>query len=122
MSDLLALDLVDKGLMIDQVVLTVGYDKENLTDSKRKREYKGAITMDYYGRKIPKHAHGTINIEKQTSSTRVITDAVMGLYDRIVNKDLLIRRLNFTANHVVSEHMVLQEPEAEQLDLFTDKE
>ncbi|MDO4439770.1 MAG: DNA methylase [Eubacteriales bacterium] len=120
MVDLLVLDLVDKGLVTDQIVLTVGYDIENLTDPKRSRAYTGPVTTDNYGRKIPKHAHGTANIGKQTSSTKLITDAVMELYDKIVNPSLLVRRLNIAANHVVPEDSESKEFEVEQLDLFTD--
>ncbi|EJX08029.1 ImpB/MucB/SamB family DNA-damage repair protein, partial [gut metagenome] len=119
MVDLLVLDLVDKGLVTDQIVLTVGYDIENLTDPKRKKAYQGPVTVDTYGRKIPKHAHGTVNIGRQTSSTKLITEAVMELYDKIVNPSLLIRRLNISANHVVPEQSVTNEPQIEQLDLFT---
>lgn len=120
MIDLLTLDLVDKGLVTDQIVLTVGYDIENLTDPKRRKAYKGSVTTDHYGRKIPKHAHGTVNLSRQTSSTKLITDAVMDLYDRIVSPDLLVRRLNMAANHVVSEEQVSESGQMEQLDLFTD--
>lgn len=122
MADLLVLDLVDKGLVTDQIVLTVGYDIENLTDPKRSHSYKGAVTTDHYGRKIPKHAHGTGNLGKYTSSTREILQAVSELYDRIVDGDLLVRRLNIVANHVIDEASVPAQPEVEQLDLFTDYE
>lgn len=122
MADLLVLDLVDKGLVTDQIVLTVGYDIENLTDPKRSKSYKGEVTTDHYGRKIPKHAHGTGNLGKYTSSTREILQAVSELYDRIVDPDLLIRRLNIVANHVIDEAAVPSEPVTEQLDLFTDYE
>jgi DNA polymerase V len=77
-----------------------------LTDPKRSKAYSGPVIVDAYGRKIPKHAHGTANIGRQTSSTKLITEAVMDLYDRIVNPSLLIRRLNISANHVVPEHSV----------------
>ncbi len=122
MIDLLVLDLVDKGLVTDQIVLTVGYDIENLTDPKRRKAYTGPITTDHYGRQIPKHAHGTANIGRQTSSTKLITDATMELYDKIVNPALLVRRLNISANHVVPEDSVSKEVPMEQLDLFTDYE
>ena len=122
MIDLLILDLVDKGLVTDQIVLTIGYDIENLTDPKRSKAYSDPVTVDAYGRKIPKHAHGTANIGRQTSSTKLITEAVMDLYDRIVNPSLLIRRLNISANHVVPEQSVKIEPQVEQLDLFTNYE
>ena len=122
MIDLLVLDLVDKGFVTDQIVLTIGYDIENLTDPKRSKAYSGPVTVDAYGRKIPKHAHGTANIGRQTSSTKLITEAVMDLYDKIVNPSLLIRRLNISANHVVPEQSVRNEPQVEQLDLFTNYE
>ena len=122
MIDLLVLDLVDKGLVTDQIVLTVGYDIENLTDQKRRKAYTGPVTTDNYGRQIPKHAHGTANIGRQTSSTKLITDATMELYDRIVNPALLVRRLTIAANHVVPENSVQKANVVEQLDLFTDYE
>lgn len=122
MTDILVLDLVDKGLVTDQVVLTVGYDIDNLTNPDIRRKYKGEVTTDRYGRQVPKHAHGTANLSRPTSSTRLITEAVMELYDRIVNPNLLIRRLNLTANHVVSEQSAQKKETYEQLTLFTDYE
>ena len=116
----MVLDLVDKGLVTDQIVLTIGYDIENLTDPDRSRKYKGDVTIDRYGRRVPKHAHGTTNLKRQTSSTMLITDAVMELYDRIVDKNLLIRRINITANRLVDENSAKKEEKYEQLDLFTD--
>lgn len=118
MTDLMSLDLVDKGLVTDQIVLTIGYDIDNLTDLARKKRYKGAVTTDRYGRKVPKHAHGTINLKRQTSSTQMLMDAVMELYDRIVDKDLLIRRINITANKLVDEHTVTNDDAYEQLDFL----
>lgn len=109
-----------KGLVTDQIVLTIGYDIENLTDPDRSRKYKGDVTIDRYGRRVPKHAHGTTNLKRQTSSTMLITDAVMELYDRIVDKNLLIRRINITANRLVDENSAKKEDKYEQLDLFTD--
>lgn len=106
MTDLLVLDLVDKGLVTDQIVLTIGYDIENLTDPGRSSRYKGEITTDHYGRKIPKHAHGTANLDRQTSSTMLIMNAVTELYDRIVDKNLLVRRITISANHIVDESSV----------------
>lgn len=120
MLDLLALDLVDKGLVTDQIVLTVGYDMENLADGERKKAYQGAVTTDRYGRKVPKHAHGTANLPHYTSSARLIIDAGMELYDRIVDPALLVRRLNISANHVVLEQDIPKDTRIEQLDLFTD--
>ena len=147
MTDLLVLDLVDKRLVTDQIVLTIGYDIANLSNkadscfgnnydhavnnkgrdsigSKKgtHRDYTGEITIDRYGRKVPKHAHGTINLKRQTSSTQMLMDAVMELYDRIVDKDLLIRRINITANKLVDEHTVTNDDAYEQLDFFTDYE
>lgn len=120
MADNLALDLVSKKLVSDQMVLTVGYDIENLTRPEIKDQYRGEVTIDIYGRKIPKHAHGTINLSSQTSSSKLITEAVMELYDRIVDKKLLIRRLNLSAGKVVDEESAVQEETYEQLNLFTD--
>ena len=122
MTDMLALDLVDKSLVTDQIVLTVGYDIESLTDPMRKSRYKGDITTDSYGRTIPKHAHGTINLACKTSSAKRLTDAVLGLYDRIVNDDLLVRRVTISANHLTDERTIAQGETVEQLDLFTDYE
>lgn len=120
MTDLLTLSLVDKGLVTDQMVLTVGYDIENLTNPDIRKLYKGEIVTDHYGRQLPKHAHGTVNLERQTSSTMLILDAVLSLYDQIVDKNLLIRRVNLAANHVVDESAVKEPPAFEQLNLFTD--
>lgn len=122
MTDQMVLDLVDKGVVTDQLVLTIGYDIENLSNSNLKNQYKGEITIDRYGRKVPKHAHGTANLKKKTSSTRLITNAVMDLYDRIVDENLLVRRITITANKLVDENSVKQEDEYQQLDLFTDYE
>ena len=122
MTDLLVLDIVDKGLVTDQMVLTVGYDIENLSNPEIKKNYHGPITTDHYGRQVPKHAHGTANLNRQTSSTKLIIDAVMDLYTRIVDRNLLVRRINITANHVLNENDVKEEKSYEQLDLFTDYE
>ncbi|MCD8225388.1 MAG: DNA methylase [Clostridiales bacterium] len=119
MADALSLDLVDKGLVADQIVLTIGYDTENLTNPDRRKAYKGEIVTDHYGRKIPKQAHGSINLDRQTASTRLITEATMELFDRIVDRNLLVRRMYVVANHVIREDEILP-PEPEQLDLFTD--
>lgn len=120
MTDLLVLDLVEKGLASNQIVLTVGYDIDNLKDPARRRGYRGEVTTDYYGRAVPKHAHGTANLGKHTSSTKQIMNEVMQLFDRIVDKNLLVRRIHITANHVVDERSIKQEEQVEQLDLFTD--
>lgn len=120
MTDLLVLDLVEKKLVTDQMVLTIGYDIDNLTDPKIRNQYKGEVTIDRYGRKIPKHANKTTNLDRPTSSTRIITDAVMELYDCIVDPALLIRRVTVTANHLTDEITVRKAGHFEQLDLFTD--
>ncbi len=122
MTDLLVLDLVDKKLETDQLVLTVGYDIENLTDPERRRRYKGPVKVDYYGRRVPKHAHGTVNLKNKTSSSKIIIDALMELYDSIVDPELLVRRVNITANKIVPEGSVPAEDTSEQLSLFTDYE
>ena len=118
MTDLLVLDLVDKGLVTDQIILTVGYDVESLTDPSI--HYTGPVTTDRYGRRIPKHAHGTQNLGRQTRSAKRITEAAMALFDRIVDPALLVRRLNIVAAHVVRGTEQAQAPAVEQLDLFTD--
>ena len=121
MADLLSMDLVDKGFVTDQLVITIGYDIENLTDPERRKKYHGDIVKDHYGRQIPKHAHGTINLERYTSSTKQIMDSAGELFDRITDKSLLIRRLNITATHVIDEASAPSaKGDFEQLDLFTD--
>lgn len=122
MADNLALDLVDKKLVTDQLVLVIGYDIENLTDSSRRSAYKGEIRTDFYGRKVPKHARGTANIGRQTSSTRLIIQAVTELYDRIVDENLLVRRINLTANRIIPEDEADNTPQPEQLTFFEDYE
>lgn len=122
MTDLLALDLVDKGLVTDQLVLTVGYDIDNLTDPERRKNYHGEITVDRYGRRVPRHAHGTVNLERQTSSSAILIQAILELCERIVNKNLLVRRITVTANHLVREESVQKKETYEQLSLFTDYE
>ena len=119
MLDLLSLNLVEKRLVTDQIVLTIGYDIENLSKFKY---YQGEITTDYYGRKIPKHAHGTVNLKEKTASAKLIIEAVMKLYDKIIDKNLTVKRINISANHVVSETTLINQKTIEQLDLFTDYE
>ena len=120
MADLLALDLVEKKLVTDQIVLTIGYDRDNLSDAKIRSGYKGEVTTDRYGRRVPKHAHGTAGLGRPTSSAQMITDAVMELYDRIINPNLFIRRVTLAANHLIEESQTAEEGQFEQLDLFTD--
>lgn len=122
MAEAVALNLVSKRMLTDQIVLTVGYDIESLTNPAIREQYHGEVTTDFYGRKVPKSAHGSENIGRQTSSTRLITEAVLSLYDRIVDPHLLVRRLNLTTNHVVYEDTVSQQQQPTQLDLFTDYE
>ena len=119
MADALSLDLVDKGLVTNQLVLTVGYDRENLDDPSRRRNYHGPVTTDRYGRKIPKHAVGTENFP-YTSSAHDLLKAVTALYDRVVDRNLLIRRLSISANKLLDEASATTEKPVEQLDLFTD--
>ncbi len=104
------------------MVLTIGYDIENLTDPQRQNGYHGVVITDRYGRKIPKHAHGTENLERYTSSARLLTDAVLKLYNRIVDPGLLVRRITVTAAHVREEKGIGEAAQPEQLDLFTDYE
>lgn len=122
MTDQLVLDLVDKGLVTDQLVLTVGYDIENLTNPDISKLYKGEIVTDHFGRRLPKHAHGTANMGRYTSSTMLIMNKVLELYDSIVNQHLLVRRIYISANHIIEESAVAKAPAFEQLDLFTDYE
>ncbi len=122
MAEGMALDLVSKRLVTDQLVLTVGYDAESLRLPEIRSKYNGPVTTDHYGKAVPKHAHGTFNFKTPTSSSRLIMEGAAELFDRCVNPDLLIRRLNLTTNHVVSEALIKENSEPEQLDLFTDYE
>ena len=122
MTELLTLDLVRKNLVTSQIVLTIGYDTENLTNFEIKKFYDGEVTIDRYGRSIPKHSHGTINLDHKTSSTKIIMEAVMNLYEKIINDKLLVRRINITANNVVNITEVQEESKKnnyEQMDLFS---
>lgn len=123
MTEYLTLDLVAKGLTTDQMVLTVGYDIDNLKDSERMKKYRGPVTTDFYGRKVPKAAHGTANLPERTSSGSIIGNEVMKLYDRIVDENLLVRRMYIYACRLESELQAKDDPalaEGEQLDMFTD--
>ena len=123
MAEGMALDLVRKQMVTDQLVLTVGYDAENLTNPAIRAKYHGEITTNHYGKLVPKHAHGTFNFEKPTSSSRLIMEGTAELFDRCVNPDLFIRRMNLTTNHVVPESSVSEKVKPpQQLDLFTDYE
>ena len=120
MTDSLILDLVEKGLVTDQLVMTVGYDIENLTDPERRNAYTGEVTTDFYGRQTPKHAHGTVNLGRFTSSTKLSLRKVSELFDRIVDPNLLIRRMNIVANHVMFSDFAPKSDGMQQLDLFSD--
>lgn len=114
MADTLSLDLVEKGVVTNQLVITIGYDRESLSSGK----YMGEVVLDYYGREVPKHAHGTINLDKHTSSTKLITEAVMKLFDAIADPDLLSRRLGIAACNVISEEDIPKEERYEQMSIF----
>lgn len=123
MMELLALDLVDKGLLTNQIVLTIGYDIENLSDPERRKAYKDEITVDGYGREVPKHAHGTGNLPFSTASTKLTTDCVLEVFDRVVDESLLTRRISITANNLVLESEYKRESEVasaepEQISMF----
>lgn len=120
MTELLSLDLVAKKLVTDQIVLTVGYDVENLSDPGRRKQYRGEVTVDHYGRQVPKHAHGTENVGKFTASTQLLAEAAMRLFDRVTDRNLLVRRVNVTANHVMGEKEAREQVQYEQLELFKD--
>ncbi len=125
MTDLLALDLVEKKLVTNQIVLNVGYDIENLTDPYTASTYRGEVTTDHYGRATPKHAHGTENLGRYTSSGKLITEAALALFDRIINKCLTVRRITVTACNIIGEEdsrRLEERATAEQLDFFTDNE
>ena len=122
MAEGMALDLVAKRLVADQLVLTVGYDAECLTRPEIREKYHGEITTNHNGKPVPKHAHGTFNFDKPTSSSRLIMNGATEVFDRCVNPDLLVRRLNLTVNHVVSQDAVAKNQAPQQLDLFTDYE
>lgn len=122
MADTIALDLVEKRCVSDQLVLYVGYDRESLT-SPAGKDYTGPVSVDWYGRKVPKSAHGTANLHRFTSSSRLIGKAILALYDEIVDKRLLVRRLNISTNHVISEEQMRQRASKPvELDMFTDYE
>ena len=114
--------MVDKGLVADQFVLTVEYDRESLADPMFRKNYQGTIVRDHYGRDVPKHAHGTVNLPGHSSSSQEIIKAVVGVFDDIVDRDLLVRRVTISANHVISEKALEKKRMPEQLDLFTDVE
>lgn len=120
MTDLLALDLVSKGLLTDQVVLTVGYDRECLRSESIRAVYSGGVSTDHYGRAVPAHAHGSANLGCYSSSSTALIDAVLDLYDRVVSRELLVRRMCVAANHVLSEAEGERLNDTPQLSLFED--
>lgn len=119
MADLLALDLVEKGLVTNQIIISVGYDRENLTNPEISGYYEGEITTDGYGRQVPKSAHGSVNLEFPTCSSKIITEAATGLFEEIANPILTVRRMYITANHVENEDSAAVFV-PKQLDLFSD--
>jgi len=120
MTELLVLDLVRKHVVTKQLVLDIGYDRESLVGDRGKK-YTGPVAMDHYGRLVPKHAHGTGNIDHYTSSTHAIMETVLAIYDKVVHKDLLIRRVNIAACNLIAENDIPDE-KPQQLDMFTDYE
>ena len=122
MTDALVLDIVDKGLVTDQIVLTIGYDIENLKDPQRRKSYHGDITSDAYGRQVPKHAHGTETLPKKTSSTSIIMDSMMRLFERVVDKNLLVRRITISVNRITDEKEPENKESYEQMSLFDEGE
>ena len=120
MTELLSLDLVKKGIVTKQIILTIGYDIDNLKDPKRASKYAGEVTIDRYGRRVPKHAHGTENLKKYTSSSVAIGEAMMRLFDRVMNPELLSRRITVVANDVIPEKDAQEKNKYEQMDLFSD--
>lgn len=122
MADAVSLDLIDQRLCTDQIVLQVGYDIESLTRPEIRANYFGKVTKDHYGRLVPQHAHGTINIPMPTASASILIEKVAELFDRIVNPLLLVRRLTLSLNHLVPESSVKAKPQPVQLDLFADNE
>lgn len=116
MADLLSLDLVEKGVATRQIVLNIGYDTENLTAE----GFSGEVSTDFYGRAVPKSAHGSINFENYTSSTNEITEGADRLFLRIVNPSLTVRRINITAADLKSESIRQSGREGEQIDMFED--
>ncbi len=120
MADLLSLDLAGKGLVTGKLTLTIGYDVENLRRDDIIQSYKGKVVLDHYGRDVPAHAHGTINLTAPVSSSKLITEAAVELFDRITDALLSVRRITICAEGVRPESAVCEEQR--QLDFFTDFE
>lgn len=115
MMELLSLELVNKNLVTNQITLTIEYDIDNI-----KNGYDGRITTDKYGRKIPYHAHGTNSFEYYTSSTKELINFTEGLYKKVVNDSLLIRKINMSVNNLINENEVKSQIRIKQLDLFSE--
>ncbi|MBO5096096.1 MAG: DNA methylase [Bacilli bacterium] len=122
MTDLLVLDLVKKKMVTDQIILTINYDIECLTNPTISKKYTGEITTDHYGRKIPKHSHGTINLDYKTSSTEKIMNKTEELFEKIINKDLLVRKVNICFAKLENESIYKVKPKYKQIDLFNSYE
>ena len=120
MAENMALELVDKGLVAQQMALYIGYDIENINDAERRRHYSGEVVRDRYGRSIPKQAHGSANLENPTASTKLITEAVLGIFDKVADKGLLVRRITVCANGIEYEAELNARPHAQQMSLFYD--
>ena len=120
MADMLAFGLLEKGLVTNQITLTIGFDRANLENAAVRKQYRGKVKSDFYGRKVPEHAHGTANIGRYTSSSKLITEAAMEIYERTVDKILLIRRVTIEAGYVILEQDMKEQSSFQQLDLFTD--
>lgn len=121
MAELLTLDLVDKGLVTDQIILGIGYDMENLRDPVLARRYAGEAAADFYGRLVPKPAHGSVHLQRGVSSARRIMEAAVSIFDQVTDPALTVRRVNITAAHVIPEKDAAA-PAFDQLDMFTDYE
>ena len=122
MADSVSFDLIEHKLVTDQIVLTIGYDVESLNNPLIRSKYKGKIKKDFYGRNVPVHSHGTINIERPTSSSNILVEKVSELFDSIVNPALLIRRLTLSINNLLDEKKINRQKYAIQIDLFSDYE
>ena len=120
MADNLSMDLVEKKLTTNQLILTIQYDVDNLKIPSIRDSYNGEITIDYLGRSVPKHAHGTANLEYHTSSTKAIMEAITKLYDKIINSKLLVKKINISANNLIEESKIVDKPRYKQYDLFSD--
>ena len=120
MADSVSLDLIEQHLVTDQLVLTVGYDVESLVNPSIRAGYHGRVTEDFYGRHVPAHAHGTVNLERPTSSGKILTHKTAELFDRIINPRLLVRRLTLSVNHLIDEKDARTRSTPVLFDLFSD--